>query len=134
VSTRSSPVERGYLVAPLEVGATLHRWFTVTADMLTDHVPNYPPVLMTPDLIAMLEDTAAELVRPLLAPGAAAVGTWIGVRHTGAARLDDRVQVAATVTAVDGRRLHYDVAAHVGERCIGHGEVGFTLIRPDPRG
>jgi predicted thioesterase len=130
MSTRPSPVELGYLVAPLEVGSTLHRWYPVTVELLTDHVPNYPPVLMTPELIAMLEDAAADLVRPLLAPGAASVGTWIGVHHTGAARLDDQVRVTATVIAVDGRKLRYDVAAHVGERRIGHGEVGFTLIRP----
>ena len=121
----------GYLSRPLAVGSRLDRTFTIEAPMLTHHVPGRPGLLMTPNLIGLLEEVAAQLVRPLLAPGAAAVGTWIGVHHTGAAFLADELAVGATVTEVKGRRIRYDVHARVGERQVGHGEVGFTLVRID---
>jgi predicted thioesterase len=76
----------------------------------------------------MLEDTAADLLRPLFAPGAASVGTWIGVRHTGAAVLGERVTVHATVAAARGRRVMFDVRASAGDRPIGDGQVAQTLI------
>jgi predicted thioesterase len=121
----------GYLSAPLEVGTRLDAAFVLDEAMLTHHVPGRPGLLMTPNLIALLEETAARIVRPHLSPGAAAVGTWVGVHHTGTATLGESVAVSATVTSVRGRRIGYDVTARVGERRVGHGEIGFTLVRTE---
>jgi predicted thioesterase len=119
----------GLLTVVPERGESIHRRFAVAAPMLTDHVPGRPAVLTTPDLIAFLEDTAADLLRPRFAPGVSSVGTWIGIRHTGPARLGDHVDVTAEVLEVRGRRFTFDVRAHVGGREIGTGQVGQTLIR-----
>lgn len=118
----------GMLSGVVRRGAATRREFTVEAAMTTDHVAGREPVLATPALIAMLEDTAADLLRPLFTPGAASVGTWIGVRHTGAALLGERVTVHATVAAARGRRVTFDVRAGVGDRPIGDGQVAQTLI------
>ena len=118
------------LLTPVPVrGESIHRRFTVAAPMLTDHVPGRDPVLTTPDLIALLEDTAADLLRPRFADGVASVGTWIGIRHTGPAWLGEHVDVTAEVLDVRGRRFTFDVRACVGNREIGVGQVGQTLIR-----
>jgi predicted thioesterase len=118
-----------YLSTPLVVGTRLDAAYLLEEHMLTHHVPGRPGLLMTPSLIALLEETAARLVRPRLADGAAAVGTWVGVHHTGAATLGESLAVSATVTAVRGRRITYDVSARVDARPVGHGEIGFTLVR-----
>ena len=123
------PVELGFLTGPMPPGTQSRRHFPVSEAMLTHHIPGRGGVLTTPNLVAILEETAADIVRPLLADGAAAVGTWIGVHHTGTAGLDETVEVAATLRTVDGRLLGFDVAAVVGERRVGHGDIGFTLVR-----
>lgn len=119
------------LVSPVpERGESIRRRFEVVASMLTDHVPGRDPVLTTPDLILMLEDTAADLLRPRFAPGVSSLGTWIGIRHTGPAWRGEHVDVTAEVLLVHGRRFTFDVHARVGDREIGIGQVGQTLIRP----
>ncbi|GLY24635.1 hypothetical protein [Micromonospora sp. NBRC 101691] len=113
-------------VAP---GDRTRRSFDVGAEMLTGHVPGAPSVLSTPALIRILEDTAADVLRPRFAPGAASVGTWIGVHHRAPAVAGEQVDVVATVATVTGRRITFDVTASVGDRTIGDGQVTQTLIR-----
>ena len=117
------------LTIPVTPGESIHRRYEVTESMLTDHVPNRPPVLTTPDLIALVENTAADLLRPRFVPGAASVGTWIGVRHTGPARLGEWLDVEAHVADVRGRRVLFDVRAAVADRPVGDGQIAQTLIR-----
>ena len=128
---RSAPAD-GYLDGPLPVGSWCEAVFEVTAEMVTRHVPHTPPVLMTPTMIALLEEVAARIVRPRLLADAAAVGTFVGVHHTGAAALGERVRVRAEVVAHSGRRIHFEVAATVDSRPVGHGEIGFTLVARSP--
>lgn len=109
-------------------GVSCTRIFTVTADLTTDHVPDAAPVLSTPALIACLEDTAADALRPHFAPGTASLGTWIGVRHTGPAHTGERFVVTATIADVRGRRYLFDVHATLDGRRIGDGQVAQTLI------
>ncbi|MEV0560439.1 hypothetical protein [Dactylosporangium sp. NPDC050588] len=110
-------------------GASRTRTFTVTADQTTDHVPDTEPVLSTPALIACLEDTAADVLRPYFAPATASLGTWIGVRHTGPARTGQQFVVTAVLADVRGRRYLFDVHATLDGRPIGDGQVAQTLIR-----
>jgi predicted thioesterase len=129
-----SLVALGYLVAPVPIGTTLQRSYVVDGAMLTHHVPARAPVLMTPNLVALLEDASAEIVRPLLTPGSAAVGTWVGIHHTGIARLAETVDVTTVVREVAGRRITFDVTARVGDRPVGHGDIAFTFVAsPPPR-
>ncbi|HEY8534203.1 MAG TPA: hotdog domain-containing protein [Micromonospora sp.] len=117
------------VTSPVRDGERSERSFEVTADMVTHHVPDSPAVLTTPALIALLEETAADILRRRLAPGAAAVGTWINVRHRAPALVGDRVDVQATVADVRGRHVTFDVIARVGSRTIGDGQVRQALIR-----
>jgi predicted thioesterase len=119
----------GFLAVPLATGTSLDIAFVVDPPMLTHHVPGRPGLLMTPTLVGLLEEVCARIIRPLLAADAAAVGTWVGVHHTGVAMLGETLAVSATVSQVRQRRIRYDVTARVGERRVGHGEIGFTLVR-----
>ncbi|WP_327001181.1 hypothetical protein OHA72_39475 [Dactylosporangium sp. NBC_01737] len=85
-------------------------------------------MLSTPALIACLEDTAADALRPHFAPATASLGTWIGVRHTGPARTGEQFVVTAVIADVRGRRYLFDVQATVDGRRIGDGQVAQTLV------
>jgi predicted thioesterase len=119
----------GFLAVRLAAGTRLDVAFVVDPPMLTHHVPGQPGLLMTPTLVGLFEEVCARIVRPLLEPDAAAVGTWVGVHHTGVAMLGETLAISATVSSVVRRRIRYDVTARVDERRVGHGEIGFTLVR-----
>ncbi|GAA2643176.1 hypothetical protein GCM10010399_91520 [Dactylosporangium fulvum] len=112
-------------------GTSCTRLFPVTAGVTTDHVPDAEPVLSTPSLIAFMEDTAAAVLRPRFGPATAALGTWIGIRHTGPALRGQTVSVTAVLAEVRGRRYLFDVEATVDGRAVGDGQVAQTLIRLD---
>jgi predicted thioesterase len=143
-----APAPHHLLRTGLAPGASCTRAFTVTGDLTTDHVPGAEPVLSTPSLVACMEDTAADVLRPHFGPATASLGTWIGVRHTGPAHTGETFVVTATLADIRGRRYLFDVHAVVAKdpavadagrragddraalagRAIGDGQVAQTLI------
>ncbi len=109
-------------------GVSCTRTFTVTENLTTDHIPDTEPVLSTPALVAAMEDTAADVLRPHFSPVTASLGTWIGVRHTGPAHTGQQFLVTATIADVRGRRYLFDVLATLDGRPIGDGQVAQTLV------
>ncbi len=78
-------------------------------------------VFATPSMIALMENAACKAVEKFLKEGESTVGTGIDVKHTKATPLGDEVTATATLTAVEGRKLTFEVTASdsVGE--IGKG-------------
>ncbi len=68
-------------------------------------------VYSTPSLIALLEAAAVAALDGRLAEGQTSVGTHLDVRHLAATPVGMKVRAQATLRAVDGRRLVFDVAA-----------------------
>ncbi|MER7008700.1 hypothetical protein ABT297_37395 [Dactylosporangium sp. NPDC000555] len=126
------PRPHALLRADVRAGAACTKLFPVTAAVTTDHVPDTEPVLSTPALIAFMEDTAADVLRPLLGPATGSLGTWIGVRHTGPAHVGQDLTVTAVLAEVRGRRYLFDVRATVDDRPAGDGQVAQTLISLEP--
>jgi len=117
------------LTTPPHIGQTKETSFEISDDMLTRHITNGPAVLSTPAMIGLMESVASAMLRPQLAPGAALVGTWIGVRHRAPALLGERIDVQARLARITGAHVTFDMVARVGERTIGDGEVTQTLVR-----
>ena len=115
----------------LHVGMEATHDFEVEGRLLTDVAGTLPlEVLSTPGMIAMMERTAAMLVRPALDDGKATVGFEVNVKHVGAARKGDRCHVHARLEEiVDGRKLRFaiEVTAQDG-RTIGVGRHGRRVI------
>lgn len=76
-------------------------------------------VYATPMMVAQMELAANNCIAGELAPGQVTVGTKIQVEHTAASPIGMRIRAAATVTAVDGRRVDFEVTAY--DEC---GEIG----------
>ena len=78
-------------------------------------------VFATPSMIALMENAACKAIEKFLKEGESTVGTGIDVKHTKATPLGDEVTATATLTAVEGRKLTFEVTASdsVGE--IGKG-------------
>ena len=79
------------------------------------------PVLATPAMVALMENAAMSLVASDLPEGSTTVGTEISVSHLKASPIGAAIEAEATLTAIDGRKLTFDVEARQGETIIGKG-------------
>jgi len=78
-------------------------------------------VFATPMMIALMEQAARECFTNSLADGDTSVGTQINVAHIAASKIGVEVSATATVAAVEGRKISFDVIAHEGDKEIGRG-------------
>ena len=88
------------------------------------------PVFATPYMIALMENAAVNAVLPALAEDEGTVGTQLNVAHSAATPVGMKVWAEATLTAVEGKKLSFDVAAfdECGE--IGRGTHERFVIKP----
>ena len=78
-------------------------------------------VFGTPFMIAFMEKTADESVRPYLDEGCATVGTLVNVKHLAATPMGMEVETTSELIEVDGRRLVFKVEARDEVGLIGEG-------------
>ncbi len=72
-------------------------------------------VFSTPNMILLMERSAREALRPYLEPGEESVGIDVNIRHVGGAGMGSTVHGVATVSAIDGRRVSFNVQAFCGD-------------------
>lgn len=78
-------------------------------------------VFATPAMIALMEETASESVKPFIDAESSTVGTLINVKHLSATPLGDTVRCETELTEIDRRRLVFSVKAFDGAGLIGEG-------------
>jgi fluoroacetyl-CoA thioesterase len=106
----------------LAPGITLEQKHAVTeAETITFLGGDVPPSLATPAMISRLEFACRDAVLPNLESGQDTVGTRVSVEHLAATPLGKAVTYLAKLTAVDGRRLMFEVEAREGGELIGRG-------------
>ncbi len=76
-------------------------------------------VYATPCMVALMEGAACESIAPFLAEGESSVGTLMHVAHTAATPVGMEVRAESLVTAVEGRKVSFEIVAY-DER----GEIG----------
>ena len=86
------------------------------------------PVLGTPALIALLEKASVQLVAPELATDESTVGIRVELNHTRATALGRTAKATATLTAVEGRKLLFDLSAEDERGTIADGRLERFLI------
>ena len=91
------------------------------ADAIRFLGPEVPPSLATRSMIWWMEFTCRDAVLPHLEKGQDTVGTRVNVCHLAATPLGHEVAYRAKVTAVDGRKLTFEVEARDGDELIGQG-------------
>lgn len=89
------------------------------------------PVFATPFMIALMEGAAANTVLPCLNADEGTVGTHLNVSHSAATPIGMKVWAEATVTAVDGKKISFDVVAFDESGEIGRGTHERFIIKPE---
>ena len=86
-------------------------------------------VLGTPYLIALMEKATCSACESLLDEGETTVGTAINITHDKASGLGELIKASATLKAVDGRKLTFDViATDSKEDIIGKGTITRFVV------
>ena len=88
-------------------------------------------VFATPAMCCLMEKAASDLMDSLLDEGSTTVGTALNIAHTAATPVGMEVTAAAEITAVEGRKISFRVAARdeVGE--IGSGTHERFIVFKD---
>lgn len=75
----------------------------------------------TPALVALMENASVEAIQQYLGPGQTSVGTEVNIKHLAATPVGMHVHARSTVTAVDGRRISFQVEAWDDREKVGEG-------------
>lgn len=106
----------------LQPGLHARTTLTVADEHTAPHVGSgVVPVLATPVMVNMMEAAALQAVEPHLPDGCQTLGTLLQVEHVAATPVGMGVRVTATLTAVEGRKLRFDLQAHDDRERIGGG-------------
>lgn len=86
-------------------------------------------VLGTPYMIALMEKATCSACESLLDEGETTVGTAINITHDKASGLGELIKASATLKAIEGRKLTFDViATDSKEDIIGKGTITRFVV------
>lgn len=86
------------------------------------------PVLGTPRLIALCEAAAVAAVAGRIEHGCSTVGMRVQIDHVQPTAVGHRVVAEATLDRIEGRRLHFNVAARDDRGLVAAGKVTRVLV------
>lgn len=88
-------------------------------------------VYATPCMVALMEGAACESIAPCLAAGESSVGINMNVSHTSATPVGMNVRAESVVTAVDGRKVTFEITAFDKAGQIGHAVHERFIIKAE---
>ena len=78
-------------------------------------------VFATPAMCALIEEAAQAAVQPHLEEGEGTVGISLSISHDAPSPMGSTITAKATVTAVEGRKITFNIEASDGVGIIGKG-------------
>lgn len=88
-------------------------------------------VYATPCMVALMEGAACESIAPYLAEGESSVGISMNVAHTSATPVGMEVRAESRVTAVDGRKVTFEITAFDEKGEIGRATHERVVIKAE---
>ena len=89
------------------------------------------PVFATPIMVALMEKAACQALEGHLDEGSTTVGTMLNIEHVAATPVGMAVTAESTVTAVDGRKVCFAVAAYDEAGLIGKGKHERFIVNAE---
>lgn len=112
----------------LRPGLTYVNRITVDADRVISFMGDEGRVYATPWFVRDVEHTCRDLLLQHADPGEDSVGIEVGVTHVAATPLGMSVEITATVTAVEGRKVSFEVSAKDDLEPIGTGKHSRFVV------
>ena len=116
----------------VQIGAKLSLSAAVTPDKLASTMKSGElPVFATPAMAALMEETAAALLKPFLDEGETSVGTALNLAHLAATPEGLTVTAEAEITAVDRRKVSFRVIVRDQEEEIGRADHDRFVVNAE---
>ncbi len=93
------------------VGLTKTARITIDAARTIDFMGDEARIYATPELVRDIENTCRDLVLEYIDDGQDSVGTRVDVEHIAATPIGAWIEITATITAVEGRALAFEITA-----------------------
>ena len=101
----NEPEENATGTATLVVGPQ-----DLASSISSDTGDDFPPVLATARMVALMEIAASRVLVPLLGPGELSVGVTVDINHTAPTPLGAEVTATARYTGRDGKLFVFEVS------------------------
>ena len=88
-------------------------------------------VYATPAMVALMEEAASKCIANLVGEGNGTVGTALNIQHISPTPIGMKVRAIATVTAVEGRKVTFEVEAYDEKERIGFGTHERFIINSE---
>jgi predicted thioesterase len=95
----------------LQPGLTAVKRIPIDADRTISFMGEGARVYATPRLISDIEFTCRDLILQHVDPGEDSVGMEVAVKHLAPTLAGSTVEITVHITAVDGRKISFDVSA-----------------------
>jgi fluoroacetyl-CoA thioesterase len=119
----------------LTPGTSLKRRIEIDRDRTIDFMGDELRVYSTPSMVSDMEYTCRDLIMDHAEDDEDSVGTHVSVDHLAPTLLGMWVDVTATVTAVEGSRISFDVEVRDAIEPVGHGQhVRFMINKEKQAG
>ena len=106
----------------METGLSFTATMRVSAEVTAEYIGSGDlAVLATPAMCALMENAAMMAVASHLEEGQTTVGTALNIEHSRATKVGEVITATAVLTEVNGRELHFNIAARDGVGVIGEG-------------
>lgn len=106
----------------VSVGQTATSTVTVTESNIAKTMKSGSlEVFATPAMCALMEEAAQAAVQPHLEEGEGTVGISLSISHDAPSPMGSTIIAKATVTAVEGRKITFNIEASDGVGIIGKG-------------
>jgi len=96
-----------------------------------DPADDFPEVLATARMIALMELAAARLMRGGLEPGQLSVGVSVNIQHVAATPVGIEVRAAATFLGMEGKLYRFKVEVFDAGGLVGSGEHTRAIVRTE---
>lgn len=96
-----------------------------------DAQDQFPEVLATARMIALMEVTASRLMKPLLAEGELSVGVNVNVNHLAATPVGEQLRVTAVYQGMKGKLYQFDVELYDGGGLAGSGSHTRAIVKTE---
>ncbi len=103
----------------------------LASSLSPDPQDEFPPVLATSRMIALMEFCAARFMKPLLGDGELSVGVSIDIKHTVPTRAGEQVTIASTFTGREGKLFRFKVEVADKQGLVGGGEHTRAIVNPE---
>jgi predicted thioesterase len=114
--------------AELRPGVSRTNRLTVDRDRTIGFMGEEGRVYGTPYLVRDIEQTCRDLLQEYGDDGEDSVGTDIAIKHVAPTLLGMSVEIKVTVSAIDGRKVSFDVSAEDEVEAICSGTHGRFLV------